>query len=190
MEELIKIADTYQGDQNVTVFYPHASEYSFAKLFLEADIDGSEIDDVEKREIRRQRKMILYALFYAYNDACDDIHYNNVSPMGLILYGGIKRCSSGYQIDVERYEPKNNPLTKSLFLIGREHHLRDHDDTKQIENDEIVPSFLEDDPDIKPNKNGMVRIVLREMFDRVKRIFGETLAREKLGLPPNDNSDN
>jgi hypothetical protein len=141
MEELIKTADTYQGDQNITMFYPSASEFSFAKLLLDAMSEnkhGRETNDVEKREIFRQRQIILHALFYAYNDACDDIHYNNVSPMGLILFGGIKRCDSGYQMHVQHYRPKHNPLTKSLFLIGREHHLREHDEPKNPKPTHIV----------------------------------------------------
>jgi hypothetical protein len=93
MEELIKIADTYQGDQNVTMFIPPDPDNNWkktlpliGKIFMKLNEDGE--DETEEEQVGHQRRNILFALVQF-------IHPNEidcVSPMGLILYGGIRSC--------------------------------------------------------------------------------------------------
>jgi hypothetical protein len=145
MKKLLKIADQYKGGHNVTMFIPRNGcllRYTHLLLveFRKTDelLKGPEtsLDEKERQEVGQIRRIISAVVNCL---SVNNISY--VSPMGLILYGGIKRCGAGFQMYVESYEPKNNPITKELCLIEHKHFLRDHDD-EPIKTHIILPEEI------------------------------------------------
>jgi hypothetical protein len=132
MEELLKIADQYNGGQNITMFIP-ANDNIFKHISLllrESCLCVNQMrpmrpDDGDIIKLS-QCHIIIGALLSTYmNEHFINLEGEEVSSMGVILYGGIKRHGAGYQMYVEHYIPQNNPVTRSLYLMDCAHHLRD-----------------------------------------------------------------
>jgi hypothetical protein len=126
MEELLKIAEEYKGCQNVTMFIPGVNGNAKCQFTI---LLRKEKDECRRQSYRAdgddKEKLIQCGEILHLCQMRLAAFASSELPMGLILYGGIKRRGTGYQMYVDHYEPQNNPVTLSLYLMDAVHHLRD-----------------------------------------------------------------